>query len=240
MSSSPSRARIAPRANERAGAGVADDLAHDVAEGVKEVAAFPYSEVGLPPGSGNFVRPQPAVAGKSESAEAALLAQTKEAGRQQGEREARAKFDVQLGGEHAAIAQALLDFARERAAYYQKIEQEAVQLALSVARKVLHREAQVDPLLLMGIVRVAMEQMEGATSVQLAVHPQKAAAWRTGLAEQMAGQKMFEIVEDAAMALEQCELRTSMGTAALGLEVQLKEIEQGLMDLLAARPQDHK
>ena len=28
-----------------------------------------------------------------------------------------------------------------------------------------------------------------------------------------------------------------MGTADLGLEVQLKEIEQGLMDLLAARPQ---
>jgi hypothetical protein len=29
-----------------------------------------------------------------------------------------------------------------------------------------------------------------------------------------------------------------MGTAELGLEVQLKEIEQGLMDLLAARPQE--
>jgi hypothetical protein len=27
-----------------------------------------------------------------------------------------------------------------------------------------------------------------------------------------------------------------MGTAMLGLDVQLKEIEQGLMDLLAARP----
>ena len=43
-----------------------------------------------------------------------------------------------------------------------------------------------------------------------------------------------------AMALEQCELRTSMGTAELGLEVQLKEIEQGLMDLLAARPQENQ
>jgi hypothetical protein len=29
-----------------------------------------------------------------------------------------------------------------------------------------------------------------------------------------------------------------MGTAKLGVEVQLKEIEQGLMDLLAARPQE--
>jgi hypothetical protein len=28
-----------------------------------------------------------------------------------------------------------------------------------------------------------------------------------------------------------------MGTAAISMEVQLKEIEQGLMDLLAARPE---
>ena len=29
-----------------------------------------------------------------------------------------------------------------------------------------------------------------------------------------------------------------MGTAQLGVEVQLKEIEQGFMDLLAARPRE--
>jgi hypothetical protein len=28
-----------------------------------------------------------------------------------------------------------------------------------------------------------------------------------------------------------------MGTAELGMEIQLKEIEKGLMDLLAARPE---
>jgi flagellar assembly protein FliH len=135
------------------------------------------------------------------------------------------------------VATALAEFARERAAYYQKIEEEAVRLALSIARKILHREAQVDPLLLMGIVRVALERIEGATGVALAVHPQQAADWRRYLASRMDAGAMPEIVEDAAMALDRCTLRTSMGTAELGLEVQLKEIEQGLMDLLAARPQ---
>jgi hypothetical protein len=53
-----------------------------------------------------------------------------------------------------------------------------VQLALSIARKVLHREAQVDPLLLMGIVRVALERIEGATGVTLAVHPEQVPEWR--------------------------------------------------------------
>ena len=48
-----------------------------------------------------------------------------------------------------------------------------MQLALSIARKILHREAQLDPLLLAGIVRVALEKIDGATEVVLRVHPQK-------------------------------------------------------------------
>jgi flagellar assembly protein FliH len=95
----------------------------------------------------------------------------------------------------------------------------------------------MDPLLLMGIVRVAMERIEDATKIVLAVHPQRAAAWREYMLAKVDAGGIPEIVEENALPLEQCELRTSMGSAALGLEVQLKEIEQGLADLLAARPQ---
>jgi len=209
-----------------------------------EVLPFPYSEVTLasplPPTGELSLRDQPA--SESDLAVRAALglervAQARELGRLQGESESRTKFDEQLLRERQGIAKALADFAGERAAYYRKIEEEAVQLALSIARKVLHREAQVDPLLLMGILRVALERIEGATGVVLAVHPQQAVVWRNYLISRMGAGDLPEVVEDPAMALEQCELRTSMGTAALGLEVQLKEIEQGLMDLLAARPQ---
>jgi flagellar assembly protein FliH len=162
--------------------------------------------------------------------------QARALGRQQGELESRAKFEDQLVSERAAITVALAEFARERALYYQKIEGEVVQLALSIARKILHREAQVDPLILMGIVRVALEQIEGATGVVLAVHPQRSAEWRRYLASFMDPKNLPEVVDDPALAVERCELRTSMGIAALGVEVQLKEIEQGFADLLAARP----
>jgi len=202
-----------------------------------EVLPFAYCEVALPAGRQDGLRSPPPDRGESASDASALAAQARELGRRQGELEGRAKFEEQLGRERSAVGKALGDFSRERAAYYQKIEKEAVQLALSIARKVLHREAQVDPLLLMGIVRVALERIEGATGVVLAVHPQQAAEWRHYLAARMDPADLPEIVEDPAMALEQCTLRTSMGTAELGLEVQLKEIEQGLMDLLAARPQ---
>ena|ERR1700686_428888 len=211
-----------------------------------EASAFPYREVTVSPGpndgppagvqlgGGEKSGPDPRTAAQAGEREA----QARAGGRQQGEADSRAKFEEQLVRERSAVANALIDFARERAAYYQKIEAEAVRLALSIARKILHREAQVDPLLLMGIVRVALEKIEGATGVVLAVHPQQAVEWRCYLASLMDAGTLPEIVEDPAMAIERCQLRTSMGTADLGLEVQLKEIEQGLMDLLAARPQE--
>jgi flagellar biosynthesis/type III secretory pathway protein FliH len=205
-----------------------------------DVMPFPYCSVAVPPG--RDLLPLGSLAASPDApslaaSSAAREAQARELWRQQGERESRAKFDEQLGRERSALAKALEDFTRERAAYYRKIEQEAVQLALNIARKILHREAQVDPLLLMGIVRVALEQIEGASGVILAVHPQRAAEWRKFLAAQLDPGDCPEIFEDPAMASEQCELRTSMGTARLGLEMQFKEIEQGLMDLLAARPE---
>jgi flagellar assembly protein FliH len=228
MSSSPRRAQIpspglTPARREQA-----------------EAVPFPYDEVASEGGHGLPGFPS---AGK-EGAGAVKLAdqsleretQSRALGRQQGELEARKKFDEQLARERAAIAAALAEFAEERAIYYRKIEGEAVQLALSIARKILHREAQVDPLLLMGIVRVALEQIEGATRVVLAVNPQQSAEWRLYLASGMDPKDLPEIVDDPALAIERCELRTSMGVAQLGVEVQLKEIEQGFADLLAARP----
>jgi flagellar assembly protein FliH len=235
MSSSPSRAPALPESppEERP------------AQESVQALPFPYPEVTVPAGA-RFPRAQFPLAGTGVSGTdpAALAAQAaereaaqaREAGRQQGQQEARAKFEEQLAGERSAVAQALADFARERAAYYRKIEAEAVRLALSIARKVLHREAQVDPQLLLGIVRVALERIEGATGVVLAVQAGQAAAWRTFFASHVGSGELPEIVEDLALTPGHCELRTSMGTADLGLEVQLKEIEQGLTDLLAARP----
>ena len=134
------------------------------------------------------------------------------------------------------MSAALAQFTHDRAAYFQRVEGEVVQLALSIARKILHREAQIDPLLLAGIVRVALEKIDGATGVILRIHPQNAAEWRRYLSTHPEPSDVPQIVEDPAQPLDRCALETSMGTTTIGVEVQLKEIEQGLMDLLAARP----
>jgi flagellar assembly protein FliH len=167
---------------------------------------------------------------------AAREAQARALGRQEGAAEARKVFEEQLARERASLAAALQQFTRDRAAYFPRIEGEVVQLALSIARKILHREAQLDPLLLAGIVRVALEKIDGATGVRLRVHPENAPDWRRYLSIHLEPADLPEIVEDASQPPDSCSLETAMGTAAVGLEAQLKEIEQGLMDLLAARP----
>jgi|SRR5271165_826720 len=171
-----------------------------------------------------------------EAAAAARELQARREGHQAGEAEARKLFEEQLVQERASISAALAGFTRDRAAYFEKIEGEIVELALSIARKILHREAQIDPLLLAGIVRIALEQIDGATGVVLRVNPQNAADWRRYLSTHLDPNDLPEIAEDPSQPADRCTLETSMGTAVVGLEVQLKEIEQGLMDLLAARP----
>lgn len=166
---------------------------------------------------------------------AAREVQAREQGRQQGQAEVRRVFEELLAKERSSLAAAIEGFRKDRAAYFEKVEAEVVQLALSIARKILHREAQVDPLLLAGIAKVALEKLDGATRVTLRLHPQNAHTWSVFLAAQLQPGRMPEMVEDAQQPLERCALETSLGSTNLGLEVQLKEIELGLMDLLAAR-----
>ena len=68
----------------------------------------------------------------------------------EGEAQANRAAAPGSGAGTAAIAAAVTEFARQRTDYFRRVESEAVRLALSIARKVLHREAQMDPLLLAG------------------------------------------------------------------------------------------
>lgn len=221
MSTSPKRAPVAPIEQET----------------MPQFRPFPYDAV--PASSGAALLGMAGIVrAANDDAEAAAdrEAQAFARGRQAGQQDSRQAFEQQLAREKSNIASALAQFARDRTTYFEKVEPEVVQLALSIARKILHREAQVDPMLLAGIVRVALDQIDGATCVQLHVHPPKAPEWRQFLATQLDPANLPEIVEDPSQPVDQCTVETSMGSTVIGLEVQLKEIEQGFADLLAARP----
>jgi flagellar assembly protein FliH len=244
MSSFPSRSPLAPGTESQTLAPIREIL-------VREVLPFPFAEVPRGAtkdlgaqnlGAQNRINQEQASqipSGQNQDVREAAERETRARalGREEAQAETRKVFEEQLAKERANLAEALAQFANDRAVYYQKVEAEVVQLALSIARKILHREAEVDPLLLAGIVRVAVEKIESATAVTLRIHPCNADDWRRYFAMHLNPTAVPEIVEDPSIAPDRCILETAMGVAELGMEVQMKEIEKGLMDLLAARPE---
>ena len=105
-----------------------------------------------------------------------------EAARSKGFQEGQAQAKAAAAQSHRAGAfgrrrQRCRDFASSEPEYFRQVEVEAVRLALSIARKVLHREAQMDPLLLAGVVRVALDQMQAGTRSVLRTSPAQRAIW---------------------------------------------------------------
>jgi len=162
--------------------------------------------------------------------------QARRAGHEAGKAEALAGYEQQIVNLRQEVAKALHDFAASREIYFQRVEQEAVRLTLAIARKILHREAQVDPLLLTGILRVALDKIGDNTNTRLRAHPSDIKVWRDYFAQASDNYPAPELIGDAEIQPGGCILETELGNTEIGLETQLKEIEQGFMDLLAQRP----
>jgi flagellar assembly protein FliH len=152
------------------------------------------------------------------------------------EKRLRAEYEARSAAEAGKIRQALELFQAERKSYFSRVEADVVQLALAIAAKILHREAQVDPLLVAALVRVAVDKLHDGSSVSVRICPANATKWRSYLADPLNGSRIA-IVEDAHMGIDDCVLETDLGSANFSIDAQLKEVQQGFFDLLAQRPQ---
>jgi len=158
-----------------------------------------------------------------------------ERGAREGEARLRAAFEAKEAALQEGIGQAVAGFQKERDEYFERIETEVVQLALAIARKILHRESEIDPMLLAGLVHVALEKLDGGTHVRLKANPADMEFWNEYFA-QRGGEGNPELIGDAALKPGECALEAEVGTTQISLETQLKEIEQGFFDLLEQRP----
>jgi flagellar assembly protein FliH len=213
------------------------------------VASFPYAPApgwippapAIPSGMLNGARPgaeEAPGAGDSAGVEAVQrkVQEAWERGVREGQAQARREHEAALEELRTSVAAAILRFEQERSDYYRRVEREVVQLALAIVRKILRREAQIDPLLLTGMVRVALEKSAASQTVRLRAHPQQIAAWRDYFAQAHELAKPPELVGDASLACSQVQLESEMGVTDVNLDFQLKEIEQGLFDLIAQKP----
>lgn len=147
----------------------------------------------------------------------------------------RKEYEQNILAVRAPVAAAVAGFEKQSDEYYAKVEAEIVQLALAIAARILHREAQVDPMLVAALVRLAMENMREGSTVTIRVSLGRAEAWRQYFAEVTTASRV-EIAEDPQLTNEDCVMETELGSADFSLDKQLKEVQQGFFDLLALRP----
>jgi flagellar assembly protein FliH len=181
-------------------------------------------------------RPRNPGAASEHSPPDQVLQQAYESGLSDGKASARAEFEKATAEMRSQISGALCNFSKERADYFGRVEVEVVRLSLSVARKILHRESQIDPMVLTGVVHVALNKLDCDTRVRLRTYPDEARFWSDYFKQAKEIYPAIDVVGDPSLPPGHCTLETDFGTTEISLETQLKEIEQGFFDILERRP----
>jgi flagellar assembly protein FliH len=149
-----------------------------------------------------------------------------EAGRQQGTREAHAEMQPVMERLNASIA----DIIAMRPDLRRRAERDVVQLALMIAKRVLHRELSVDKEALTAIARVAFERLTRSESYRVTVHPQFAAAVTAVLPPSHAAR--VNIDADPNCAPGTLVIHSAEGVIDASVDAQVEEISRGLADRL--------
>jgi flagellar assembly protein FliH len=174
----------------------------------------------------------------SATAAAPLAQDSLQSEYQRGVRDGIARSDSRLRdtveSERQRVNELLTVFEKEKSRYFHEVEREVVRLACAIARKVLHRESQVDPQLLLRLVRSALQDVQGATRIRVYVNPADRKTWAETLSSEMGA--AVEIVGEEGLSSLRSRIETDLGSAVVGWEEQLAEVERGLFDLLEKNP----
>jgi len=120
-------------------------------------------------------------------------------------------------------------FALEQQSFLNAIEPEIVALALRIAERILRHEAQVDPLILTGAVRVALSQLADKTTVRIHIPAVDADLWKETI-EHMPNLRVKPVtVADEHLGTGECQLETAAGVVDLGVQSQLHEVGLNLL-----------
>jgi flagellar assembly protein FliH len=121
-------------------------------------------------------------------------------------------------------------FTVEQTRYFETVEREVVKLALAIAARNLRREAQMDPLVLSGAVRVALGQLSASTQSRLRVPACDLELWRDTIANLPNLPVKPDVMAGDEMSLGECVLETELGSVDLRISSQISQIERSFLD----------
>jgi flagellar assembly protein FliH len=124
------------------------------------------------------------------------------------------------------LAASLDDLMRVRHEMIRHTEKQMVQLALAVARRVVHREVSIDATALVTMMRVALERVSDSARVTVRLNPvdhQSVAATVSGTSDQVT------MTPDARLPRGACRIESDYGDIDAGVDAQIQEIARALL-----------
>ena len=157
--------------------------------------------------------------------------EARQTGHREGEEAARRQSAAGVNAAIERLAESAATIAALRPRLRHDAEADVVQLALAIARRILHRELAVDPEALHGLVRVALAKLDAREIARVRVNPSHVPLLRAAL--EQAGSPA-QVVDDPAQPPGAVVFETSRGNLDASVETQLQEIGRGLADRLRA------
>jgi flagellar assembly protein FliH len=140
------------------------------------------------------------------------------------------KLDPVLNGLNAMIAELASTRKRVRA----EAEDDAVKLAIAIARRVLYRELSTDPEAILGLVKAAFSKLNARETHRLRVSPSDAAAIQEHRAK-LQLPPALEVASDGSLTPGSAIFETTRGELDASVDTQLSEIDRGLTDVMKRR-----
>lgn len=126
------------------------------------------------------------------------------------------------------------DVAAAKSRLRKEAEEDVLRLSVAIARRILHREIQIDGEALLGIIKAALQRIDMRELCRLRVHP-AAASSISGAIEALCGAKVT-VEPDASLETGAAVFETTRGNLDASVSSQLAEIERGLIEMAARKP----
>ena len=126
------------------------------------------------------------------------------------------------------LSETITELTTLRASMIRQTETQMVELALAVARRVVHREVTLDRNLLIAIVRVALDRLGESARVTVRLHPEEFEATGAARVAEFTGTDV-SFVPDARVGRGGCRVESDMGLLDAGVDAQIQEIARALL-----------
>ncbi len=151
----------------------------------------------------------------------------------QGEKAGMAIAEKKIEASMRRYAEAILAIGQLRPQIYARVEREVVKLAIEVAKKIVHREIQVDHDIIQTLVRVALSHVAEKSAVTVHLHPVDYGFLLEHRAELTQGNddgRDIVLLADKSIDRGGCLIETECGEIDARIEEEFRELERSFFE----------